>query len=873
MQFVRRINQNGPTQAIVTQGRMGGFVYGRQGGDNPVLTWFREAHQGTGAVKLVQITDSNGFFDGIGIDIGTPYGAKRAGFEVYAGPFRSLDSPGSTSWTPYGVASNTSFDPIEIVMGSTTGGPWQVGERIRWGGFEEVEILSGTPNLTSPTSLICYRRSGSSIPEASDTLTGQTSSATATVTSVAYIDAPSSMTDLFPGFGRDTFRQLGYNFMETAGGSDNVGLAGVADRWWPNGEALKIRAHYGQYPDAGEYTLYIQYDDPPYEELDSGNRVTVDASGTASLQIAERDVTEDAIASGRPFRYSIMRGEDRPTAEQFIAGMQVSRTGMTYGISCSMLWAGGGQSSLDVANSLDSAPIGGLQAVFERMKADQVAQGITEHRFVTVWCHGVNDTAEATISKDGINASSTAAGYRANVDYCMSAIDAAAAAAGVDLGWLLIGPHVRPDNDFVGDDQADDEEKHRLYRAELAAIANTHSKSLAVDLATQVTAATKDSNSEYDAGSTAHQTEDGYLNDGDRVWAALGFSNTAPTLSVATQDNTIGSQVAMRVTPSKWTQVYGQVRSAASAAPSVADIKAGTGALGSGLATGKARPFDPEDLTITGLSGETDYIFYTCGTDDNAADSTVVSQSFTTPQSLWIPTDDANHFFTLDPDDATLSGSEVTSLPDKYGGGVVLAAASTGPDRIVVDGGPAMDFTTAERLRVTGISLPAPFTIFAMIRPDADCPDWARIISTSEGTLADASRATAFIKNGSNDVYGLYRGAIRGDQAIADGSLVLVQVTLLADGTVKTRINGGTETTESSTAYAGTLTYLALGARADVGSVTSSESFDGLIGVVTATKTDLSEADRQRYEGWIAHHYDTPANYLPGGHPYESSAP
>lgn len=778
--------------------------------DATVMGWLRAAHAKTGALEIAQIGDSNQQFNGTGWDFGLPLAAQDAGFEFFASPFAKVVSSGSLGWTPGGIVSSNPFGD------------------------------SG---------------------------------------------APSELTALYPGIradGVERFFQHGYDYAASAGGSESAYRRFNADLFWKNGEPMKLRFHHGANTGYGTYKNYLAYDDGGFEEIDSANRGNIATAGAAALAYSERDVAENAVAAGRPYRYAVMRGADRPTYPLYLIAGRLSRAGMTYGLASSTLWAAGGQSLWDLVENLSTyETAGGLTALLARWKADQIAQGIVSPKLLFVWQMGINDRAETGTSIDGLNANNTKAGYKANLTYCMDYFDDAAVDAGLTVGHLLVGPHVRPDNSYVGDDLAGDEEQLILLRDADDEIARSRVRTMSVRDDAYIDGATKDGLGEYDAGGTAHEVTAGYRQDWRRRWNALGFPEVTagPVLTPTVEENVLGTQVTIQVATDKWAEVSLIILAAASPAPSVAAVKAGTGALGSGLATDRARYHDAAHLTVTGLSGVTDYVAYAVGTDFRGNDSAAVATiPFTTSIAYFQPSDDANHYATYDPADIVASGGNITSWPEKYGTTALnLAVANGTPTVATIDGGQVADFDGSSRLRTTGASMPLPITVMGLFRWDTGSPANGRVISTSQATTADAANFSAWLRNGSGNNFGAYRGNWRAQKAVTADTFVMFQVTMLADGTVKTRINGGAETSDSgASAYAGTLTYLALGARADIGTVVAdTETLNGAVGPVIVIKRDVSAdtTERQKLEGWLAHQFDTPANYLPGGHPWLSSPP
>lgn len=88
-----------------------------------------------------------------------------------------------------------------------------------------------------------------------------------------------------------------------------------------------------------------------------------------------------------------------------------------------------------------------------------------------------------------------------------------------------------------------------------------------------------------------------------------------------------------------------------------------------------------------------------------------------------------------------------------------------------------------------------------------------------------------------------------------------------APGTHGWRLNGGPETTADANSIAAFQQSIAIGAYP-----VPFVEFDGLIGEVIIIDGLLSDADRQRVEGYLAHKWGTAA-LLPLGHPYKDNPP
>ena len=237
--------------------------------------------------------------------------------------------------------------------------------------------------------------------------------------------------------------------------------------------------------------------------------------------------------------------------------------------------------------------------------------------------------------------------------------------------------------------------------------------------------------------------------------------------------------------------------------------------------------------------------------------------------TLWLDAADSNAF--------TLSGSSVDTWIDKSGRGNNATQASAGskPTRVSYGSLNAVDFDGSDDFLETGKAISVFFlnssrSIFVV--------SLARTVATNNTTNAYENDAFLGDRGGYVSLYMRSAGPTVGSfnwtgaNSIATTSFSLNTLTMfnytLSSSTVRIRLNGGTVVTAAS-GNTNNLTFAL-----DIGRQYNNNAYnlDGQIMEVLIYSQDLSDAQRQIVEGYLAWKWGLQSN-LPAGHPYKNAAP
>lgn len=241
---------------------------------------------------------------------------------------------------------------------------------------------------------------------------------------------------------------------------------------------------------------------------------------------------------------------------------------------------------------------------------------------------------------------------------------------------------------------------------------------------------------------------------------------------------------------------------------------------------------------------------------------------------LWTPADLPNLYMWFDPSDATtitLSGSDVTQIDDKSGNGyhATQPTISSAPQwgTATINGRNVLDFNKTNNYMVTG-------GVAALDRAMAIVAVYPSGSGTRVPTgVRDSANERSYI--GQNSSKSRFAAAEQGslDGNSLPGDVVNVQVGY--HNTAKDMrhyLNGTQDISSTFTgAIGGTHNYY-LGGLNDAGSPNSFVVFNGQLAEVVFTSDVISNSNREKLEGYLAHRWGTAA-LLPVSHPYKNSAP
>lgn len=237
--------------------------------------------------------------------------------------------------------------------------------------------------------------------------------------------------------------------------------------------------------------------------------------------------------------------------------------------------------------------------------------------------------------------------------------------------------------------------------------------------------------------------------------------------------------------------------------------------------------------------------------------------------SLWTPAEISTDLW-LDPDDAATiqeSGGDVTDWDDKSGNlnhaQQLTASYQFKTGTRTLNGKNGMD-CSGSYMDFPEISANNK-SIFAVVAPDTDTA--IQMILSNNGTSKNRQMR---IENSTRylQIAGATPYTSATDSTPEALSLSVANVVgMIPTSTLEFTVNG-TLVDSLDTQGAGDFDLLRVGAF----ETNASFAFDGILGEVVVASTVLSQADRERLEGYLAHRWGA-EGLLPGGHPYKSAAP
>lgn len=263
-----------------------------------------------------------------------------------------------------------------------------------------------------------------------------------------------------------------------------------------------------------------------------------------------------------------------------------------------------------------------------------------------------------------------------------------------------------------------------------------------------------------------------------------------------------------------------------------------------------------------------------------ATRSSVTSAGDAGPAELWRPSDlGTNLKLWLDADDATtitLTGNRITGWDDKSGNG---NNASQG----VVDNSPTYNTATINSKKVVNF---APGTgssrFMTTLYPPALNRTIAAVVQYS-GTSGLKVAAGARQTTNERSYFGANQGSTRAgvsEQAALTGSGLVIDTTYTqilkhgqgaVDKEIHHYLDGTEDITDTFTGDIGSGVNYMIGGFNDAGSIHVS-TYGGLMAELVITDNMVSDSDRQKLEGYLAHKWGHAAS-LPTDHPYKNSAP
>jgi len=150
-------------------------------------------------------------------------------------------------------------------------------------------------------------------------------------------------------------------------------------------------------------------------------------------------------------------------------------------------------------------------------------------------------------------------------------------------------------------------------------------------------------------------------------------------------------------------------------------------------------------------------------------------------------------------------------------------------------------------------------------QPTSFAAVFVRDVSGADHTVFDGISGRNMLRLRSTDVLAVFAGSFVGTDSITTGAILASGV--FDDGSSEIRLNGGTAVSGT----AGTQDFDG-GLRVGASTTGTAQLLNGKIAEIVITNSDLSESDRQKLEGYLAHRWGQEGN-LPGGHPYKSSPP
>lgn len=242
--------------------------------------------------------------------------------------------------------------------------------------------------------------------------------------------------------------------------------------------------------------------------------------------------------------------------------------------------------------------------------------------------------------------------------------------------------------------------------------------------------------------------------------------------------------------------------------------------------------------------------------------------------NAWTPADLPNLYMWFDASDAstiTLSGSDVTQINDKSGNNyhATQSTVSLAPEwgTATINGLNVLDFNKTGNYMVTG-------GVAALDRSMAI----VAVYPTGSGTrvpvgVRDSANERSYI--GQNGLKSRFSAAEIGN---IDGTTLPNSTTNVQVGFHNTAkdmrhyLNGTQDISTTFTGTIGSVQNYYLGGLNDAGTNNSFVVFNGQLAEVVFTSDAISNSNREKLEGYLAHKWGT-AGLLPSSHPYKSAPP
>jgi VCBS repeat-containing protein len=292
------------------------------------------------------------------------------------------------------------------------------------------------------------------------------------------------------------------------------------------------------------------------------------------------------------------------------------------------------------------------------------------------------------------------------------------------------------------------------------------------------------------------------------------------------------------------------------------------------IASTGAWTFDPSGdfALLTGSeTAETSVMYHASdGVSEAGATLTITVSSGAAP-ALWTPAQltTAQWLDVSDTSTLTLDGTAISQISDKSGND--LHATQTGTSRPTRSGNLAVFDGTNDSFNIS-VPQARPSHVFAVLDTTALQTGW-RIFM--ERTVGSSPYPPALYVGRNTQAYypGIYWGT---SLALVDSTArqnLRIQEYRIGSGVVGLRSGGGTELT-ATTSQSVLSTWIEINT---VPTYSQQSAFS--LGEVLIINQELSDADRQRVEGYLAHKWDailgvtTLVAALPSGHPYKTSPP
>lgn len=321
------------------------------------------------------------------------------------------------------------------------------------------------------------------------------------------------------------------------------------------------------------------------------------------------------------------------------------------------------------------------------------------------------------------------------------------------------------------------------------------------------------------------------------------------------------------------TNIQTHISSTHPALSSTTPIMDGVAAVGTGTTSAKADHVHPkdtakQDVLVSGLTHKTLNNQSMLGSGDIVITPTTVSSTVPTHNLDLVSDNYAGRALHLRPNGMTATAN-LALWSDSSGNGrdVTQATAGNQPDVVtnVLNGLPVVDFDGVDDYMDASSSLSLnASTIFTVIRPTVSAANKTILGATSPGPEWKIASLVPSI-----DLSGV-GVLVSGTTALVAGqwTLLVFKKTGVA-GTNGIYINGLADTMGTNLAYF-IGAYIPRIAATHVAN--SSTCFDGDIAEIVVFPIALSDTERQKVEGYLAHKYALLAN-LDAGHPYKTTAP